>query len=326
MLDLSLIDEASRFLGGRIRRTPMEPAPALAERLGVPVSLKLESLQLTGSFKIRGAYFRLARLTPDEHLRGVATCSAGNHGKAVAYAARALGIRARIHVPRTVDPVKLVGMERLGADVVVADHDGYDDTEIAAREDAKERGLPFVSAYEDDEILAGNGGTLAREIMEDAPDTRWIATPVSGGGLAAGLVTYLGHRAPHVQVVACQHRDSASLARSLEQGVAATSMPPIRTLAGGLEGGIGRGNFAILGDRIERITLADEDAIWEATTWMLGEHQYLIEPSAAVTVAACLNGEIGELDGPLVLVLTGRNMGLDSLRRILGAAVLRDLD
>ncbi len=326
MLDLALIDEASNYLEGRIRRTPMEPAPALSDRLGVPVTLKLESLQVTGSFKVRGAWFRLGRLKPDERLRGVATCSAGNHGKAVAFAARALGIRVRITVPRTVDPVKLSGMERLGADVVVAKHDGYDDTEIEARLDAKERGLPFVSAYEDDEILAGNGGTLAREIMEDAPDTRWVAVPVSGGGLAAGLVTYLSHRAPHLQVVACQHRDSASLARSLELGEAATSMPPIRTLAGGLEGGIGRHNFAILGDRVERVALADEDAIWEATTWMLDQHQYLVEPSAAVTVAACLNGDIGDVDGPLVLVLTGRNLGLGGLRRILGAAVPGDLD
>ena len=319
MLDLALIDEATRALAGVIWRTPMERSPVLSERLDCPVTLKLECLQVTGSFKIRGAAFTVARLTDAERRSGVASCSAGNHGKALAHAARAAEVRCRIHVPRGVDPAKLAGMRQLGADVVVAPFDGYDETEIEARRDAGERGLPFVSAFEGEEILAGNGGTLAREIMEDAPDTRWIAVPVSGGGLAAGLVTYLAARAPAVRVVACQHRGSASLARSLERGEAALSLPPIQTLAGGLEGGIGEENFAILRERIERVATAREDQLWAATRWMLDTHQYLIEPSAAVTVAACLDGGIGAVDGPGVVVLSGRNVGIESLRTILGA-------
>jgi threonine dehydratase len=297
----------------------MEPCPILTERLGQRVTLKLECLQVTGSFKIRGAAFCVARLTEAERRSGVATCSAGNHGKALAHAARSAGIRCRIHVPRGVDEAKLAGIRRLGADVVVAPSDGYDETEIEARRDASARGLPFVSAFEGEEILAGNGGTLAREIMEDAPDTRWIAVPVSGGGLAAGLVTYLTERAPAVRVVACQHRESASLARSLERGEAALALPPIQTLAGGLEGGIGGENFTILRDRIERVATAREDQLWAATRWMLDTHQILIEPSAAVTVAVCLNGEVGALEGPGVVVLSGRNVGLESVRTILGA-------
>ncbi len=318
MLDLALIDEATHALRGLIRRTPMEASGGLADALGVPVTLKLECLQVTGSFKIRGAAFALARLTAAQRERGVASCSAGNHGKALAHAARALAVRCRIHVPRTVDAAKLDGMQRLGADVVVAPFDGYDETEIEARRDADERGLPFVSAFEGDAILAGNGGTLAAEIMEDAPDTRWIAVPVSGGGLAAGLVSYLAQRAPAVRVVACQHRDSASLARSLERGEAALALPPIETLAGGLEGGIGAENFAILRDRIARVATASEAQICDAVRWMIEAHQTLVEPSAAVTVAACLEGEIGTVEGPGVVVLSGRNVGLASVRTILG--------
>src|SRR5262249_33294886 len=157
----ALISEAAQFLRGRIRRTPVESSPALSKILGIPVSLKLESMQLTGSFKIRGALFRLSKLTSDELRDGVVTCSAGNHGKAVAYAARQFGVRATICVPRSVDKSKYEGMIALGADVRVSEFDGYDETEDWARALAKQQGRTFISAFDDYEIMAGNGGTTA---------------------------------------------------------------------------------------------------------------------------------------------------------------------
>src|SRR5215831_7648605 len=128
-LSLERIEEARAYLASRIRRTPVEESPLLSQRLGAPVWLKLENLQITGSFKVRAALWRLSLLTPEERALGVATCSAGNHGKGIAFAARALGIAATVYLPKSVDPSKRDAIAELGAAVVVSRFDGYDDTE-----------------------------------------------------------------------------------------------------------------------------------------------------------------------------------------------------
>ena len=177
-LDMALILEARRALEGHIRHTPLEPSIRLSEIAGVPVSLKLESLQTTGSFKLRGAFFTMSRLSKDERARGVVTCSAGNHGKAVAYVARELDIKASIHVPKGVDESKYRGMLALGAEVLRSDYEGFDDTEKLARAQAAREGRPYLTAFDDDAILAANGGTLAAEVLEEAPEARTFLLPV----------------------------------------------------------------------------------------------------------------------------------------------------
>jgi len=152
-LSLALIEEAQAFLHDRIRRTPLEYSASLSSELGVPVWLKLESLQHTGSFKIRGALFRLAKLTDIERASGIVTCSAGNHGKGIAYAARQLGIQATIYVPTSVDSVKYEGMLALGAEVIKSEFPGYDETEAWAREEARRLNRPFISAFDDPYIM-----------------------------------------------------------------------------------------------------------------------------------------------------------------------------
>ena len=316
---MSLVLEARRRLDGRIRRTPVEPSPALSEFAGAPVSLKLESLQLTGSFKIRGAFFVLSRLTADERARGVVTCSAGNHGKAVAHVARELGIPAEIHVPRAVDESKYRAIVALGARVVRSDHDGFDETERIARAAAEASGRPFLTAFDDALILAANGGTLAAEVLEDCPEARTFLVPVGGAGLAGGFAFYAKTALPGCRIVGCQHADSPALALSLERGEAVLTLPPVATAAGGLEGGIGRTGFGYLKDRIGGVALLTEEEIFEAVRFLLDRHQYLVEPSAAVTVAAILTGKAGRLDAPAVAVLSGRNVALPTIRRILGA-------
>jgi threonine dehydratase len=314
---IQLIHEAAEYLAPRVRRTPIEPSPGLSEALGAPVFLKLEMLQITGSFKLRGAWFRLSRLREEERTRGVVTCSAGNHGKAIAHAAQQLGVRATIFVPSTVDGAKLAGMRSLGAEVVVARARGYDGAEIEARAEASSSGRPFVSAFDEPEIIAGNGGSLGLELLDQLPQLRTVIAPVSGGGLAAGLALALEHGAPAAALIGCQHRESPSLALSLERGEPVTAMPAIDTLAGGIEGGIGRSTFAILQHRIARVALVGEEAILQATRWLLDRHQYLVEPSGAAVVAACLEGRIGPVEGPVAVVLSGRNMAVESLERVL---------
>ena len=318
-LDLALVDDARRALDGRIRRTPIEASPGLSELARAPVFVKLESLQLTGSFKIRAACFVLSRMSADERQRGIVTCSAGNHGKAVAFMARELGVPTEIHVPRDVDQAKYQAMLALGASVVRSDFEGYDDTERVARAAAAASGRPFLTAFDDIRILAANGGTLAAEVLEDCREARTFLLPVGGGGLSGGFAYYAKQVLGDCRVIGCQHEGSPALALSLERGEAVVSLPPFATTAGGLEGGIGRTGFDVLRTRIDGVALVSEAEIFEAIRFMLERHQYLIEPSAAVTVAAILTGKAGRLGSPTVAVISGRNVALATIRRILAA-------
>lgn len=311
----ALIPEARDFLAGRVLRTPVEPSAGLSAGMGVPVHLKLEALQITGSFKIRGAWFAIHRLGA-RAAHGVCTCSAGNHGLGLAYAAREAGVPATVYVPASVDASKEAGLGALGARVVRSPFPGFDDTEAWALERAAASGMPYVSAYDDEVVLAGNGGSLGLEILEQVPDVRTIVAPVGGGGMAAGLSVPFAARVPGGRLVAAQLAASPALLRSLEAGHAVTRMPPAQTLAGGLEGGLGSVGFPYLQRHVDQVVLADESAVWHAVRWMLAEHRILIEPSAAVAVAACLSGEV-RAEGPAVVILSGRNVSIDSVRRIL---------
>src|SRR5260370_4743376 len=164
-LTVELIEEATRFLCGRVLHTPLEPSPKLSQLLGVPAWLKLECLQTTGSFKLRGALFRLSRLSEEEKRAGVFTCSAGNHGKGVAYAAKALGVTPTIVVPSSIDESKYRAMVAMGAKVIRSRFPGYDETEAWAMEEAANSGKVWMSAFDEDAIIAGNGGSHAAESL-----------------------------------------------------------------------------------------------------------------------------------------------------------------
>lgn len=314
---MALIREAVEFLEGRVRRTPLELSPALTERLGVPVWLKLECLQVTGSFKVRGALFRLSRLTAEERRAGVATCSAGNHGLGMAHAAREMGVPVTVFVPRSVGEDRCRRMTALGVELIRAPHAGYDDSEAWAREQARDGGKVFISPFDDDAIMAGNGGTLAAEILEDLPESRAFVIPVGGGGLGAGLSYYVHEVSERPWIAACQLEASPALKLSMERGEAVTRLPAVETSAHGLEGGIGRRTFEILRKRVSEVVLLGEEEILRAVRWMLESHQYLVEPTAAVTLAACLSGRIGTPFGPVVVILSGRNIEAGTARRAL---------
>jgi threonine dehydratase len=317
-LSLELIREASEFLRSRIRRTPVEASPGLSAKLGVPAWLKLESLQLTGSFKFRGALFRLSRASEAERRKGIVTCSAGNHGKAVAYAARELGMRATIYTPKNVDQAKYRGMVAFGADVKVSPSPSYDDTEDLALEDARKTGRPFISAFDDAAVMAGNGGSLAAEIVEDLPEVKNFILPVGGGGMSAGLAFYVKEKVRGARLIGCQLAVTPALKLSLERGSAVTRMPSAgESLAGGIEGGIGAETFEVLKTRVDDTPLVDDAEICEAMRWMVEEHQYLIEPTAAAALAACLSGKVAPLDAPAVVVISGRNVSSETARKIL---------
>jgi threonine dehydratase len=317
---IDLIKEASAYLEGRVRRTPCEFSAGLSELLGAPVWLKLESMQLTGSFKIRGAMFALSKVKED-----IVTCSAGNHGKGVAYAAREAGIKATICVPRSVDRSKYVAMVQMGADVRVSEFDGYDETQDWALDMAAKQGRYFLSAFDDDDVMAANGGTIAVEVLEDVPAARVFIVPVGGGGLAAGFGVWTKHflleSTPDVTLIGCQHILSPSLRMSLDAGHAITRLPAaVETIAAGVEGGIGARTFPVLAPLIDRVALVSEQEIVDGLRWMIAKHQYLIEPTAAVTIAACISGKIERLTEPAVVVVSGRNVSESTVKKILCAS------
>ncbi len=168
--------------------------------------------------------------------------------------------------------------------------------------------------------MAANGGTIAAEIVSDAPDTRTFVLPVGGGGLAGGASFFARERDPEAVIVGCQHAGSPGLAVSLERGEAVTRLPAIETSAGGIEGGIGRLPFDVLRTRVARVALLSEEEIENAVRWVADRHGYLVEPSAAVGVAAILSGKAGPFDSPAAVVLTGRNVSLATVGRILRGA------
>lgn len=309
---LQVVEDARRSFAGVLRHTPLEPSDGLGRLLGVPVYLKLEFLQVTGSFKTRGALLRLSAL--ENPAAGVVTCSAGNHGWAVAWAAARLQCQATVFLPSSADPAKTDAIRRLGAEVVIPGPVGFDEVEPIAMEFARCSGRPYISAFDDDWIMAGNGGTLAAEILEELPTARTFVVPVGGGGLAAGLVRFLKASRHRFTLVACQHQESPSMALSLERGQAVTRMPAVETWAGGIEGGIGRKTFSHLRRAVNRVSLVSEGELRDAVLWLLAHHHYVVEPSAAAPIAACLSDNLSQVPGPAVLVLTGRNFALERLR------------
>ncbi len=313
-----LIEQATYILQDKIRHTPIEYSPKLSKLLGQPVYLKLECLQLTGSFKVRGGFFYLSTLDPQERKRGVAVCSAGNHGLGIAYAGKQLEVPCTVFVPKSVDQAKYNKLVELGAHVKKSTFIGYDDTLAWAIQEAQKLDIPLVSAFDDEKIMAANGGTLAAEVLEQVPDVAHVVLPMGGGGLSAGFAWHVKEKNPQTKVTICQLADCPALSLSLQQGKPITYMPSIDTLAGGLEGGLGVKCFDILKTRVDEIALIKEHELKEALCWLLENHQYLIEPSAAVALAGCLYDHTQPI-GPLVIILTGRNVSYATVQQLLGA-------
>ncbi len=318
-------ERARRAVAEVARVTPLMEAPELTDRVGRPVLLKLENLQVTGSFKVRGAAACLAALTPEERRRGVVVCSSGNHGRAVAYVAQRWGVPATVCVPRWVDPVKLAGIRAHGAEAVLAGAT-FDEAEARAILLARESGRVYVSAYDDPRVIAGQG-TLALEVLEalDAPPAAFLV-PLSGGGLAGGIAAALRRRlgAAAPTTVAVTAARAAVMLKSLEAG-RPVDLPEEDTLANALSGGIGLDNqhsFALVRDLVERHIVVEEGEIENAMAFAFNDLHVIVEGGGAVALAALLSGRWrdGALprERPVVVVVSGGNVDLATLSGVLG--------
>jgi threonine dehydratase len=294
-----------------VRRTPLEPSPALSARVGAPVYLKLESMQVTGSFKPRISFNKLLTMTPDERARGVVASTAGGHGVGLAYAAERLGVDARIFLPAAADPRKVAVMRRHGA--TLAFFDSVAAARVAAQEEARRTGRTFVSAYNDPAVIAG-GGTVGAEVVEERPDVGLLAVGIGGGGLIAGSAVAVRDRNPAARVWGVQPEASAVLARWLAAG-RPVDWDPAPSIADGLGARIERDSitFPLAQRHVDRVALVTEAEIRGAMAWLLDEHQLVVEPSGAAPVAALLaagpDAAAAAAGGSVVAVVTGRNVG-----------------
>jgi threonine dehydratase len=302
----------------RVRRlarvTPLVPAPALSRSTGADVWLKLESLQRTGSFKLRGAAARLAAMVVAGQKR-VIVASAGSHGLGVAYAARAFGLEATVLVSSRTPAVKRAAIAALGAMVEVVGH-SYDEAEAEARRRAAaDPGWIFVSAFDDDHVIAGNGGLLARELLAQLPDVEAIIAPVGGGGLAGGIGVETVPRG--IKLFGASAEANCAMKRSLDEGRALTTYDGGPTLAEGLEGAVSERTFRMAQDYYPQIALASEVAIRRAIVYAYRTLGLVCEASAAVALATLLEDTLPVQGRRVVVIVSGGNIEPDLLDQLL---------
>jgi threonine dehydratase len=294
-------------------RTPLERSMGLSVLGGGEVWLKFECFQATGSFKLRGALNALMTMAEDQRQKGVVTASAGNHGLGVARAAVLLGVPATVVVPETASEAKIAALRESGAELLLRGAT-YDEAEAAGIGLAAERGLAFISAYNDAAVVAG-GGTLALEVLEDVPSTRTLVVPTGGGGLIGGIGVAAHGVDPQIVVYGAQSVASPALHTALKVG-ALTPVEVRPSLADGLAGNVETGSitFDLLREHVREVILVEEAEIVEAMSWLLEHEHVLVEGSAAVGVAAALHNGLPP-GGPTVIVLTGRNVAAAVLQQ-----------
>ena len=314
LVTLQEIEAAARGLDGIAVRTPLLPVDALADRFPDGIWVKPEMLQRTGAFKFRGAYTFLSGLSAQDRARGVVAPSSGNHGQAVAYAARMYGVPCTVVMPTTGTAAKRAGAERYGATVELA---GVTSLDRAARADelAAQTGAVLVPPFDDQRIIAGQG-TLALEIADDLPSLGTVLVPVGGGGLSSGVATAIKNRHPSVRVIGVEPSGARKLSAARAAGAPVT-LPGSSGLPDGLLGvRIGARPFAHLERYCDEVVQVGDDAIRRAMRFLLDRMKLVAEPSGAITLAAILDG-IATPQGPTVAVLSGGNIEWDGLMALI---------
>ena len=314
---LAEVVEARSRIHGLAGVTPLIESPALATALGAPVWLKAECLQETGSFKVRGAANALLSLPEDRRAAGVVAVSSGNHGRAVAHVARALGLPATICLSARVPPFKVEAIRALGARVIVAGPD-QDDADVAARRIVREEGSTFVHPFDDPAVIAGQG-TIALEVLDERPGISTFVVPLSGGGLISGIAVAAKGVNPATRVVGVSQDRGPAMYLSMRAGKV---VPVVEedTLADALAGGLGEENHHTLEmcrSLVDETVLVSEAEIAGAMRWLHREHGLRVEGGGAVGVAAALSGGIRSA-GPVVIVLSGGNIGGDAFVAVVG--------
>jgi threonine dehydratase len=315
MLTLEAIQQAQTHLEGIVRRTPLLYSHTFSRATGAQVYLKAENLQRTGSFKIRGAYIKMASLSPTKRARGVIAASGGNHAQGVAFAARRLGLPATIVMPRDAPLAKIMATRHRGAEVLLKG-DSYDEAHRYARQLQRQRGLQFVPAFDDELVMAGQG-TLALEILSELPETELLLVPVGGGGLIAGVALAAKSLRPSLRIVGVQASGAAACARSFQAGRRQTS-PAISTIADGIAiKQPGRLTFPLIRNLVDEMVTVEEEDISQAMVALLERSKLVVEGAGAVGLAALLSGRVTAPGRKVVVLLSGGNVDINLMARVI---------
>ena len=315
-VDLSEIERARAAISGTVRMTPVNISPSLSDLAGVPVHLKLEHTQLTGSFKLRGATNAVLSLNDAEKNRGVVGVSTGNHGRGLAYAAKAAGVKCIICMSRLVPQAKIDGIKAQGAEVRIVGS-SQDEAQVEVDRLVSEEGMTMIPPFDHRKVIAGQG-TLGLELIEQVPDMATVLVPLSGGGLISGVAAALKARRPDVRVIGLSMERGAAMHACLQAGKPIL-VEELATLADSLGGGIGLENqltFAMTRDLVDGIMLVSETEIAAAIRHVYWQERQIIEGSGAVGVAALLTQRI-ESSGPVVAILSGGNIDMKQHHRII---------
>jgi threonine dehydratase len=314
LVSLADVERARELLAGVTRVTPLEPCRPLTAALGGPAWLKCETLQRAGSFKVRGAYVRISRLTETERARGVVAASAGNHAQGVALAARLRGTAATVYMPVGAPLPKIAATKGYGAAVELVGLT-VDETLVAAREHADRTGAVFIHPFDHPDVIAGQG-TVGLEILEQCPDVATVVTGVGGGGLVSGLAVAIKALRPEVRVVGVQAAGAAAFPPSLRAGEP-VRLPSYATIADGIAvGRPGDLTFAHVSKLVDEVVTVPDEDISRALLMLLERVKLVVEPAGVAGVAALLAGAVA-VDTPVVALLSGGNIDPLLMQRVI---------
>jgi len=322
VVTLEQIETARERIRDVIVGTPYAYAPILSEMSGIDVRLKKENLQITGAFKIRGAYNKIASLSAEERAKGVVAASAGNHAQGVAFSANRFGCRAVIVMPESTPLTKVNGVKHYGAEVILAGSN-YDEAYAYATKFGAQHGLVFVHPFADDDVIAGQG-TVALDILDAQPDIDAVLVPVGGGGLISGMAAAIKAKNPAIQVIGVTAEGAPALKRSFESGVAEDTLS-VRTIADGIA--VRDTSPVTLGymlKTVDRVISVDDEEIANAILFLLERQKIVVEGAGAVGVAAVMHNKLPELKGKKVAVLlSGGNVDVTLLSVIIEKGLMK---
>ncbi len=315
------VQKAMAALKGHVRPTPLYYSPNLSTQVGLPVWFKTENLQRAGSFKIRGAFNKISSLSPEEKARGVIAASAGNHAQGVALAAQTLGIKSTICMPEGAPITKVQATENYGAEVVLHGQT-YDDAYQKALELQREHGYTFIHGFDDPHTITGQG-TIGLEIFQDLPDVATVFVPIGGGGLISGIALALKALRPDVRIVGVQAAGAPAIYLSQRKGELVYT-DSVRTIADGIAiKRPGKLNWEIIRQYVDEVVLVDEEEIAESILILLERAKLMVEGAGAVGLAALLGGKAANVKGPVCVVLSGGNIDVNILSRIIERGLVK---
>ncbi|TRO47370.1 pyridoxal-phosphate dependent enzyme [Candidatus Bathyarchaeota archaeon] len=317
VVTLENIQDARKAIAPFVKYTPLIQSQFLTTFCGCPLFLKLENLQITSSFKPRGVFNKLLHLSAEEQNSGIITASAGNHGQAVAYAAQKLGYYVRVVVPNPTPKIKIDGIRKYGADLVLFG-ENYDEAERKAKELAQKDGCAYISPYNDELIIAGHG-TIGLEILKVRPDVDAIMVPLGGGGLLSGISVAVKSRRPDVQVIGVQSKSSPVMYESLKSGKIVNIKKTGNSIAEGLSGNVGPITFGLVRNYVDFVVLVKEETLRKAVYLLWAHDNQIVEGSGAAAIAPIIENKPMFKGKRVVSVVTGGNIDSSLFQSIIAS-------